>query len=290
MKPDSSNKPEHQPVFPLVDIGANLSNRSFDDDLPAVLERAISAGVSTIIVTGTSLLESQRAIELVEKYSNHLYPSQLYCTAGVHPHDASSFAQVNHQQKSYDELKAMCLNPAVKAIGECGLDFNRMYSPRDQQISAFEQQLELATELKLPIFLHEREAHQTQLEVLHNYHDKLTGAVAHCFTGSREEAFNYLDLGLSIGITGWICDDKRGAHLREFVSDIPLDRLMIETDAPYLMPKVKPKPQLPSSRRNEPCTLPYVLAEIARNHSASIEDIAAATTRNALAFFNIVQA
>jgi TatD DNase family protein len=239
--------------------------------------RARTAGVNKIIVTGTSIEQSQAAAKLASTY-----PSILYSTAGIHPHDASGFTAAN----IYD-LTTLAVLPQVKAIGECGLDFNRMFSTKDQQIKAFEAQLELAISLQMPLFLHERDAFQQQWQMLAHYRDQIPAAVIHCFTGSRIEAFRYLDLDLYIGITGWICDERRGQHLHEFVGDIPLNRLMIETDSPYLMPRLKPKLKLKSSRRNEPCTLPYVLAEIARHSASTIETIAAMTTQNARCFFNL---
>lgn len=262
---------------PLVDIGANLTNTSFQHDLEHVIQRALAAGVMHIIVTGTDINESYAAAALAVQY-----PQQLFSTAGIHPHDAKNF-----QPENLHELAALAAQPAVRAIGECGLDFNRMFSTKEQQITAFEAQIEIAAELQLPLFLHERDAHQVQLEILRHYRDQIPAAVIHCFTGEKQQAFNYLDLNFSIGITGWICDERRGQHLHEFIADIPLDRLMIETDAPYLMPRVKPKPQLPSKRRNEPCTLPFVLLEIAKHHHASIEEIADFTTQNAQRFFRL---
>ncbi|WP_235015240.1 TatD family hydrolase [Oceanicoccus sp. KOV_DT_Chl] len=242
-----------------------------------MIKRASQAGVAQIIVTGTNIEESHAAAALATQY-----PQQLFSTAGIHPHDAKSF-----HHESCQQLADIAVQPVVRAIGECGLDYNRMFSTKPQQIAAFESQIELAAQLQLPLFLHERDAHQAQLEILKHYRDQISAAVIHCFTGEKRQAFNYLDLDFSIGITGWICDERRGQHLHEFIADIPINYLMIETDAPYLMPRVKPKPELPSSRRNEPCTLPLVLSEIARHHHYSLEDIARHTTDNAINFFRL---
>lgn len=266
-----------QECVDLIDIGANLTHSAYADDVDEVVARACATGISKIIVTGTSVDQSKTAARLAMNY-----PDVLYATAGIHPHDASEF-----KTEHIHELSELAMLPQVKAIGECGLDFNRMFSTKTQQIKAFEAQLELAIKLQLPLFLHEREAFDQQWQMLASYRDELPNAVIHCFTGSREEAFRYLDLGLYIGITGWICDERRGQHLHEFVGDIPLNRLMIETDSPYLIPKVKPKIKLKSSRRNEPFTLTYVLAEIAKHSTYTAAAIAAATTRNALGFFNV---
>jgi TatD DNase family protein len=260
---------------PLIDIGVNLTNAAFDDDIDEVLTRAREVAIETIIITGTSLESSQQAVALAQKY-----PGFLYSTAGVHPHDAKTYSPDIHKQ-----LHALAQLPEVKAIGETGLDFNRNYSPPAQQIKAFEQQLELAIDTGLPLFLHERDAHRQQWDILHHHRDQLGKAVIHCFTGNKREAFRYLDLDLYLGITGWICDERRGYHLHEFIADIPLNRLMIETDAPYLIPRVKPAPKLKSSRRNEPCTLPYVLATIAACRQQPEALIARTTTENARLFF-----
>lgn len=262
---------------PLIDIGANLTNAAFKQDLDEVIARAKAVAIEKIIVTGTDLESSQQAATLAE-----LYPDYLFSTAGVHPHDAKTYCPDTHSQ-----LLALAQLSQVKAIGETGLDFNRNYSPPAQQIKAFEKQLELAAITGLPLFLHEREAHKQQWDILQQHRDQLAKAVIHCFTGSKREAFRYLDLDLYLGITGWICDERRGYHLHEFIGDIPLDRLMLETDAPYLVPRVKPSPKLKSSRRNEPCTLPHVLAAVASHRQQPEALIAQAVTDNAMLFFGL---
>lgn len=263
---------------PLFDIGANLTHPSFQHDMDAVLDRAQQANIQEFLITGTSIEESKHAAQLAAGY-----PGRFYSTAGVHPHDADQYN--DDSNRVLQELAAL---PQVVAIGECGLDFNRNFSSQEHQIKAFERQLELAITLQMPLFLHERDAHRTQWEILSHYRDQLNGAVIHCFTGDKDQAFAYLDLDMYIGITGWICDERRGYHLHEFVGDIPLDRLLIETDAPYLMPRVKPKPKLPSSRRNEPCTLPYVLQALVQHSDHSAEQLATATRENSRRLFGIV--
>lgn len=263
----------------LIDIGVNLSHASFDEDIDSVIERAQAAGVSAMIVTGTDLDQSLKAHQLSLRY-----PGLLFSTAGIHPHDAKDFTATSMAQ-----LKQLAKCAPVVAIGESGLDFNRLFSTKEQQIHAFEQHIELAIELQMPLFLHERDAHQCQWEILHQYRDQLSEVVIHCFTGSQQQAFSYLDLNCSLGITGWICDERRGQHLHAFIGAIPLSQLMIETDAPYLMPRVKPRPPLTSKRRNEPCTLPYILEEIAKHSPHSVEHIARTTTANARRFFRLDQ-
>lgn len=262
----------------LIDIGANLTHGAFQNDLEEVLERAHTVGVSRGVVTGTDEQCSEAALELASRY-----PDMLCSTAGVHPHEAKTFTLATHSA-----LKAIAEHTAVVAIGETGLDFNRNYSPADRQQSAFEQQLELAAELRLPVFVHERDAHQRLHEMLTEYRGQLVGAVIHCFTGTKTELHRYLDLDLHIGITGWICDERRGTHLHELVADIPATRLMLETDAPYLLPRDYPgKDELHSARRNEPCTLSHIAATVAALRGVDLATLAAQTTQTAQAFFRM---
>jgi len=254
----------------LVDIGANLAHPAFHSDLDAVLENARRAGVREIVVTGTTVAESVSALALANARA------RVYCTAGVHPHHAREC-----DASTIPALRVLAAQPRVVAIGECGLDFNRNYSPHPDQESWFAAQLELACELKKPLFLHCRDAFARFTEILKGR--SLPNAVAHCFTGGREELRACLDLGLHIGITGWICDERRGAHLRELVREIPADRLLLETDAPYLTPRdLRPQPK---ARRNEPAFLPHVLRAVARALGKQPERLAEETTRNARGFF-----
>lgn len=257
----------------LVDIGVNLTNKAFRKDLDEVLQRAWDAGIVALILTGTSEQGSEAALELTRRD-----PKRLFCTAGVHPHEASQFTN-----GTADALRELAAQPNVVAIGETGLDFNRDFSPRPAQEQAFERQLELACDLSMPAFLHQRDAHERFLPILREYRDRLPSAVVHCFTGSRQELWDYLDLDLHIGITGWICDERRGLHLQQIVADIPTDRLMIETDAPYLLPRtLRPKPK---SGRNEPAFLPEVLATVARCRNVEPSELAATATATARRFF-----
>jgi TatD DNase family protein len=255
----------------LVDIGANLAHASFRDDLDAVLSRAHAHGVERIIVTGASVEESRRAADIADAHG-------LYATAGVHPHHAREC-----DDATIPALREMAGRPRVVALGECGLDFNRNYSPHPSQEKWFVAQLELAAELGKPLFLHSRDAHPRFAEILRNL--RVGKAVAHCFTGEAAELRAYLDLGLYIGITGWICDERRGRHLVELAKEIPGDRLLLETDSPYLTPRdLHPQPK---ARRNEPAHLPHILRAVARARGETPEALAAATTRNAQAFFGI---
>lgn len=259
----------------LIDIGANLISSRFGPDLDQVLERAREAGVEHILLTGTSESVSEAALALARQH-----PGYLSCTAGVHPHDAKHW-----RAESGQLLSRLAEAPEVVAMGECGLDYNRDFSPRGQQRECFEAQLALAAELGKPVFLHQRDAHQDFMTLLKNYRDRLPGAVVHCFTGSREELEDYLALGCYIGVTGWLCDRKRGALLRELVKVIPLERLMIETDAPYLTPQNLE--QKPKGNRNEPAFLPAVLAMLAESTGASRAQLAEHTRANARNFFSL---
>ncbi len=259
----------------LIDIGVNLTHESFAPDMPAVLSRAVGAGVSRLIVTGASLSGSKSAATLAADY-----PGRLYATAGVHPHHAEEFVD-----EQVSDLQAIATRPGVVAIGECGLDFFRNFSPRDAQISAFESQLALAAKLQRPVFLHQRDAHEDFLPRLRDYVGYLPGGVAHCFTAGPKELKAYLDLGLYVGITGWICDERRAAELREAVSYLPRDRVMLETDAPYLLPR--DLPDKPRGRRNEPAYLPHILRTAAAYMDCSPAELAVSATHNTEALFNL---
>jgi TatD DNase family protein len=251
----------------LVDIGANLTHAAFRDDLDAVLARARAAGVARIIVTGTTVEESRQASTL-----------GLPFTVGVHPHHARDCGP-----DTIPQLRQLSKHPNAVAIGECGLDFNRNYSPHPDQEKWFVSQLQLAREIGKPLFLHSRDAHPRFAQLLKGH--GVGQAVAHCFTGGKEELRAYLDLGLYIGITGWICDERRGKHLVDLVKEIPRDRLLLETDAPYLTPRdLRPQPK---ARRNEPAFLPHILGAVARALGRPAEEVGAETARNAAALFSL---
>jgi len=258
----------------MLDIGVNLTSPAFAQDRDQVVKNAWRAGVSALILTGSSVSDSRAALELTKAYA------ACYCTAGVHPHHASSF-----DSATLTHLKEILANQQVKAVGETGLDFNRNFSTQTEQINAFEKQLELACDRQFPVFLHQRDAHATFYPMLKAYRDQLPNAVVHCFTGTKEELFDYLDLDLHIGITGWVCDERRGEHLLPLIKQIPLQRLMLESDAPYLLPRnMQPKPK---SRRNEPAFLAFVLEKVAECLSMGAPEVAEATTQTARKFFNL---
>ena len=259
----------------LVDIGANLGHESFDRDREQVLTRAREAGVAQIVVTGASEAESRTALAVARTT-----PGVLFATAGVHPHHAKEW-----RAGSAAELERLAAAPEVVAIGETGLDFNRDFSPRPDQERALEAHLELAAGLGMPVFLHERDAHERFLAIVSRWRDRLPRAVIHCFTGDGAALDAYLDLDLHVGVTGWICDERRGLHLREIVGRVPHDRLMVETDAPYLLPRdLVPKPK---TRRNEPMHLPHVLRAVAGAIECEPEALARSTTDTARRFFGL---
>ena len=259
----------------LVDIGVNLTHASFRRDLDATIERARAVGVSRMVITGTSVAASESARQLALRY-----PGVLYATAGVHPHDARHW-----DATTLPRLRELALTPEVVALGEMGLDFNRDFSPRPEQERVFEAQLELAAELGLPVFMHERDARPRFVQILGAWRDRLGSAVIHCFTGTAEDLAAYLDLDLHIGITGWICDERRGLHLRELLRRIPLERLMLETDAPYLVPRTLRPP--PKGGRNEPAFLLYILSAVAACLELPPTLVAEVTTRTARTFFGL---
>lgn len=259
----------------LIDIGANLTHDSFDKDRNRVISRAIDAGVDRFILTGSSAEGSQDAVSLVKEY-----PQRLFATAGVHPHHASEYSDDVHRI-----LSDLTRQKSVVAVGECGLDYYRNFSPVQQQKNAFSRQLDLAEHCRKPLFLHQRDAHDDFVSLLRPRIDSLPQAVAHCFTGDEAMLSDYLEMGLFVGITGWICDERRGSHLRALIPRIPANRLMIETDAPYLLPRtLTPRPK---TRRNEPAYLGEVLRVVAESAGRSVQDVARETTANAERFFNL---
>ncbi len=259
----------------LVDIAANLLSAAFRSDLAPTLARAHAAGVVSMVVPGSTVADSLAGVEL-----GRSHPGRLWCTLGVHPHHASSC-----DEGTIATLRAQAVAAPVVAIGECGLDFFRDISPRDVQERWFAAQIELACEVGLPLYMHERDAHDRFHALLAPQRARFAHGVVHCFTGDERALRAYLDLDLHIGITGWICDERRGQHLRELVRYVPADRLMIETDAPYLIPRsMRPRPK---TTRNEPAFLPWVLDAVAECRGEARELVAERSTAVALAFFGM---
>jgi TatD DNase family protein len=266
-------------MTPLTDIGINLTNKQFQNDTETIIQNAIDAKVSKMILTGTIIRNSEQSAVLAKKY-----PNVLYATAGIHPHDAKSF-----DAQSIPKLRALLKQSYVVSVGECGLDFDRDFSPRPIQEQCYAAQLELAIETQKPLFLHERAAFERFNAITDTYLSKLPKAVVHCFTGSLQEAKTYLDKGFYLGFTGAISDYSRFNFLKEVVKYTPLDRMMIETDSPFMLPKNVPKYQLSKykERRNEPKFLPFVAATVAEFKGISVEEVAEQTTLNAKIFFGL---
>ena len=259
----------------LIDIGANLTHKSFEHDFRQVVDDARSAGLTHIILTGTDRATSEAAARLAA-----MTPDFFSSTAGFHPHVAQSF-----NSEEGKAIAALCEREQVVAVGETGLDFNRDYSPRPDQLACFEQHLEIAAAAGKPLFLHQRDAHRDFLAILRQFRDRIAGGVVHCFTDTAAALRDYLDLDMYIGITGWICDERRGSGLQAIVGCIPPDRLLLETDAPYLLPRnLRPKP---ASRRNEPKYLPAVLAKVAACSGRDSLEIARQTRENARRLFGL---
>lgn len=258
-----------------IDIAVNLIGSALEDKVDDVINGAQQHGVMPLIVIGSLLAESQQAIELCQQY-----PGKLYCTAGVHPHHASTW-----QADSYERNKALCQHNQVVAVGECGLDYNRDFSPRADQRKAFAAQLALAVELQLPVLMHQRDAHGDFLAILQEYRTELPNALLHCFTGDTHELHDYLAQDLYLGITGWVCDERRGQALAEAVVHIPDNRILLETDSPYLLPRsMRPKPK---SSKNLPQYLPYIAEYVATLRGQDSELFAQTVATNSRRFFNL---
>uniref|UniRef100_A0A0N4ZTD0 Deoxyribonuclease TATDN1 n=1 Tax=Parastrongyloides trichosuri TaxID=131310 RepID=A0A0N4ZTD0_PARTI len=279
----------------LVDIGCNLGHPSFKHDLEEVLQRANQAGVEKIMITGPNVSGSKEICEL-----SRSKPGLFYFTAGVHPHEAKEF-----DNNTLSEISKLLKEPHCVASGECGLDYNRMFSTKDEQLICFEEQLKLACEFKKPLFLHEREAHEDMVRLLTKYQEQLPPAVIHCFTGTAEEAKQYISMGLYIGLTGFLAKDKSDNGVQHALKNriIPLNRLMIETDAPYMfcnignkkLKQIKEKMseeakalhKYSSFERNEPCAMAAIVEVIAHFMGESVEKVAEETSRNSKLVFGL---
>ncbi|WP_338519947.1 TatD family hydrolase [Alteromonas gracilis] len=253
------------------DAGVNLLDSRFD--AAEVINRAKEAGVEKLCVITTHPNEWAPAFALYQRFPEH-----LCYTIGVHPHNAKDVTP-----QHFDELKALAQQEGCVAVGECGLDFNRDFSPRPTQIRVFEAQLAIAQEINLPVYLHERDAFEQQLALLRRYMPSLKGGIAHCFTGNAEQVKHYLALGLYIGITGWVCDEKRGQDLRDAVVHIPLNKLILETDAPYLFPKTL----RPRKRNNEPAFLPHIANQLGEYLKLETDKLSNCSYANACELFSL---
>jgi TatD DNase family protein len=259
----------------FFDIACNLTHESIMQNIDDVISEAKLVNVNKLGLISAELEDFSKIATLVKTYPNELAP-----TYGVHPHHAS---QLNEFTKNEFLHLVSKYNPNV--IGEIGLDYFRNISTPEEQMHAFEIQLQASIDLELPVFLHQRDSHDDFLKILRNYHSELSSLVVHCFTGTQRELDEYLELGSYIGLTGWICDERRNKELRASIKNIPLEKLMIETDAPYLIPRnLKPRPR---KNINLPKYLPHIAAEISSLTNYSISEIATETYNNAIKFFNL---
>jgi len=256
----------------LFDSHCHLDDKSYRADLPAVLQRAREAGVERCMVVGIDPETARRAIRIAEDHPG------VVASVGVHPHDAARCSEA-----ILEDLVQLADHPKVRAWGETGLDFNRMYAPRDDQERWFQRQLQTALRLDLPLIFHERDTEGRFLEMLQAFGAPALQGVVHCFSGSRREMEAYLDLGLAIGITGIVTMQQRGEALRALVPLIPEDRLLVETDAPYLTPS----PERNRARRNEPAFVRSVLHKVAEIRGTDPETMAEITWENTCRIYRL---
>ena len=253
----------------LIDSHAHLEMSDFKRDLEQVIQREKESGVGYIFTVGTEKNDWKRALEIADSH-----PS-IYAILGVHPHNAKEI-----DDETYRELKEHCRNGKVKAYGEIGLDFFRNLSPRDIQLKRFREQIGLAKELGLPIVVHDREAHQETLEILKSEKAEECGGIIHCFSGDYEMARACMDMGFYISIPGSITF-KNAEGFREIVKRIPLESLLVETDAPFLTPEPF------RGKRNEPSYVRYTAQKVADIKKSSFEKVAEVTTDNALRVYRL---
>jgi TatD DNase family protein len=241
----------------------------FGSDLEEVVQRAKFSGVEYIFTVGTERKDWRQALDIA-----HSYPF-IFAILGVHPHNAREI-----EDQDYSVLTDLCRDEKVKALGEIGLDFYRNLSPRDVQMLRFREQIGLARDLRLPIVIHDREAHQETLEILKSEKAETLGGIIHCFSGDNRMAKECIDMGFYISIPGSVTF-KNAERFQEIVRELPLDHLLVETDAPFLAP-------VPfRGKRNEPSYVRYTAQKIAEIKKISLEEVAEATTRNALRAFRL---
>ena len=258
----------------IADIACNFTSDRFDKDLDEVIERAITNNITKFGLICSRLSDLDKLLEIYNRYSK-----DMFFTIGVHPHHAN---EINEEYLK--KLKEVINNNNPHAIGETGLDFFRNLSSYEEQIFAFEEQIRIAIDTNKPLFLHQRDSHDDFIKILRKYSSDINKSVVHCFTGTREQLDDYLELDCYIGVTGWICDAKRNVELRKTIKNIPLERLMIETDCPYLIPKDllnKPK-----NNRNEPANLNHIASSIAELMNVNEESLKKITFKTSLNFFS----
>ena len=258
----------------LFDIACNFSSNRYDNDLDEVIKNAKNNNVTKFLVVSASINDVDKIYSIYQKYK-----SDCFFTVGTHPHHAN---EINAESMKKMRILVQDLKPS--SVGETGLDFFRNLSTLEEQIFAFEEQIKLSIEFNKPLFLHQRDAHDEFIKIIMKYKNDINKAVVHCFTGTQKQLDSYLNLGFYIGLTGWICDERRNVELRKSIKNIPLDRLMIETDSPYLIPRnliIKPK-----NNRNEPSYLPHIAREIADIINIDLSKLIDITYKNSISFFS----
>ncbi|KAK3926089.1 3'-5' ssDNA/RNA exonuclease TatD [Frankliniella fusca] len=283
----------------LVDVGAGLTNKKFAKDLDSVIQRAKDAGLTKILVTGSSLRTSKEALRLTR-----IYPGTIYSSTGVHPHDAKSW-----EPNYLEDLREIAMNPECVAIGECGLDYSKDFSSPEVQRDVFEKQVQIACDLKKPLILREREAHADFLSVIDKYRANLPVCVLRGFSGTQKEAECYLDRGCYFTLSGSLCKDKSDDGMRRLLEQdiLTMDRILVETDSPFMFPNIRASKLPPAVKesltersllflnryctfqRNEPCSLPAIVEMISVLIKKKPEEVAFATAFSALKVFGLSQ-
>ena len=264
----------------MFDCCVNLVHPAFDKDRIELLQKAMDLGLKGALLCSSDLESSCQSAVMARQLKEQLN-IHLFSTAGVHPHQASLW---KNETKKALALLVEEHKGTIRVLGEMGLDYERNYSPLRMQRKAFTAQLELAAELHIPVFLHQRNSHKDFLKILNSFAHQLPAMLVHCFTGSSYELKSYLDLDCYIGITGWFCDERRGAHLHSLITDIPRNRLIVETDAPYLIPRTLRKRK---QNRNEPSYLAHLIEQITAHYPLTVEELSRLTRTNAYKFLNV---
>ena len=258
----------------IADIACNFTSERFNKDLNEVINRAMTNKISKFGLICSRLGDLDKLLKIYNQYSNN-----MFFTIGVHPHHAG---EINDEYLK--KLKEIINKNQPHAIGETGLDFFRNLSTYEEQIYAFEEQIKIAIDTNKPLFLHQRDSHDDFIKILRKYSSDINKAVVHCFTGSQKQLDDYLELNCYIGVTGWICDEKRNVELRKTIKNIPLSKLMVETDCPYLIPKNLTNK--PKNNRNEPNNLNHIVADIAVLINVDENILRKETFKNTKNFFN----
>ena len=257
----------------IADIACNFTSERFDKDLDEVIKRAIANKITKFGLICSRISDLNKLLKIYKQYSK-----SMFYTIGVHPHHAN---EINDGYLK--KLKNVITTNNPHAIGETGLDFFRNLSTYEQQIYVFEEQIKIAIDTNKPLFLHQRDSHDDFIKILRKYSSDISKAVVHCFTGTQGQLDDYLELDCYIGITGWICDEKRNVELRKAIKKIPLEKLMIETDCPYLIPKNLV--EKPKNNRNEPTNLNHIINEIAVLMEIDIDILRKQTFENTINYF-----